>query len=77
MATDLFEQLSQSEVPPPPDEFDRQFHRRLNQSLLVGHFVELGVRAIPFALGFFMRAVIGLLVFSFTGRFPPTSKEAR
>ena len=77
MATDLLEQLSQSEVPPPPDEFDRQFHRRLNQSLLFRHFVELAFRAIPFAFGFFMRAVIGLLVFSLTGRFPPTSKEAR
>ncbi len=77
MATDLLEQLSQSEVPPPPDEFDRQFHRRLNQSLLFGHFVELAVRAIPYAFGFFMWAVIGLLVLSFTGRFPPTSKEAR
>ena len=77
MATDLLEQLSRSEVPPPPDEFDRQFHQRLNQSLLFGHLVELAFRAIPFAFGFFLQAVIGLLVLSLTGRFPPTSKEAR
>jgi len=77
MAIDLLEQLSQSEVPPPPDEFDRQFHQRLNQSLLFGHLVELAFRAIPFAFGFFLQAVIGLLVLSLTGRFPPTSKEAR
>ena len=71
MATDLFDQLSETEVPPPPVEFDQRLHGRLNATL-----VELMVKAIPFAMLHFFQAVGGLLMMSATGRYEVKSKDA-
>jgi len=76
MSLDLLEQLRQSEVPPPPDDFDRHVHRRLNSSLLLAQLVELFVRALPFAAIHFLRALGGLLTLSLTGRYDPKRKDA-
>jgi hypothetical protein len=76
MATDLFDQLSETEVPPPPVEFDQRLHGRLNSTLVFSHVVELMVKAIPFALLHFFQAVGGLLMMSATGRYEVKSKDA-
>lgn len=70
---DLFEQLAEWEVPPPPVEFDRQLHQRLNRTLVAMQVLDLIVRALPWALWHFGRALVGAVVFSLRGKYlqPP------
>lgn len=75
MATDIFEQLADLEVPPPPVEFDRDLHQRLNQSLTAQHVFDLGLRALPCAALELLRAVIGFAALTITGAFPSVTKE--
>jgi hypothetical protein len=70
MVSDLFEQLTFTEVPPLPAEFDRDVHQRLNRRLLAVHFVELGLRGLPIALMHFAKALVGLMVLTLSGRYP-------
>ena len=65
---DLFEQLACPEVPPPPANFERRVHLRLNKYLAALHVVEFALRAVPYALGHFAKAVVGLARYTFTGR---------
>ena len=73
MASDLFEQLAEVEVPPPPSDFDRNLHNRLNRSLTVQHVVDFGLGALPITALELLRAVLGMVAFSVTGEF--TSKK--
>jgi hypothetical protein len=66
---DFLEQLAEIETPPPPAEFDRQLHERLNRSLMAQHLLDFAVGAVPWALGHFFRAVVGTLGFTLTGKF--------
>jgi hypothetical protein len=77
MASDVFEQLADVKVPPPPSEFDAQLHDKVNRGLVITQFFELFVTALPWALIQFSRAFIGLVAFSVTGRYEPKSKERR
>lgn len=79
MASDLFEQLADLEVPPAPeaDEFDRQLHQRVNRSLVTAQLVDLGVKGLPFALVHFLRALVGLLSLTLTGRYDAKPKNGR
>jgi class 3 adenylate cyclase len=70
MSRDFLEQLSKLDVPAPPVEFDRQFHRRLNHALLVQQTLDLVVRAMPWAILHFARALAGAIGYTLTGRFP-------
>jgi hypothetical protein len=67
---DFLEQLAELEVRRPPPEFDRHLHERLNRTLLVQHFVDLVFGAMPWALVHLLQAVIGLVAFSITGKYP-------
>jgi hypothetical protein len=69
MTDDFLAPLAQLDVRPPPPEFDRQLHERMNRSLLVQHLVDLVTGALPWALVHFAQAVVGLLRFTTTGRF--------
>ena len=71
MAGDLFERLAEVEVPPVPDNFDRDVHQRVNRVLLVVHFAELATKGMAFAAVHFLVATWGLLIFTFSGRFGP------
>jgi hypothetical protein len=75
VSTDLFEQLAESPVPPPPAEFDRVVHERLNRALAIGHVVDFAVRAIPFACVEFVRAIGGLIFYTVTGNFPKHTNQ--
>lgn len=75
MATDLWQQLASDEVPPPPVEFDHQLHERVNKSLVSLQVVDLAVRAMPWAMMHFARAVLGALVFTISGRYPDRAEE--
>lgn len=70
MNHNLLERLAESEVPPLPADFDRSVHQRLNQALLVGQFVELFFRTLPYALAHFALGVLGAVAFTLSGRFP-------
>lgn len=70
MNHDILERLAESDVPPLPADFDRSVHQRLNQVLLVGQFVDLVFRTLPYALGHFARGLLGAVIFTLSGQFP-------
>jgi hypothetical protein len=72
---DLFEQLAQSEVPPPPVEFDRQLHERVNRSLLAMHVADLLIGAMPWAILQLLSALGGFLRLTISGSFGPQTKR--
>ncbi|HEX4130359.1 MAG TPA: hypothetical protein VHZ24_09965 [Pirellulales bacterium] len=67
---DIFDQLTTAEVPPLPDSFDGDVHHRLNNRLLGLHVAELFSKAAVFGLLHFARAWLGLLIYTFSGRYP-------
>jgi hypothetical protein len=69
MSRDFLEKLAELDVPAPPVEFDRQFHRRLNHALLVQQTLDLVVRAMPWAILQLARALAGAIDCTLTGRF--------
>ena len=77
MAQDIFEQLADWDVPPPPAQFDQQVHQRVNKTLLLVHLVDLAVRGMPWAMLHFGRAVVGLLLLTLRGHFVPDAPEER
>jgi hypothetical protein len=70
MASDLLEQLAQLEVPPPPAELNQQVHQRVNRSLLVLHVLDLGLRAMPWAMWQLSQALIAGVIRTALGRWP-------
>ena len=75
MTLDLFDQLAASEVPPPPPQFDRQLHERVNRSLLAMHLADLGASAMPWAMLQLLRALGGFLSLTISGKFSPQEKR--
>jgi hypothetical protein len=69
MASDLLEQLAQSDVPPMPGEFDRQLNDRLNGALVAVQVADFLLRALPWAMMHFGQALWGLMSLTFLGRF--------
>lgn len=77
MATDLFDQLADLDVPPPPERFDQQLHERVNRSLVVGQCIDLVFGAVPFAVVHFGRALAGLAIFTVSGRYETKARLRR
>ena len=77
MSLDLLDQLARSEVPAPPPELEQGVHERLNATLVTLQVMEALLRALPYAALQFARSVLGLLVFTLTGRYPPSEKTSR
>jgi hypothetical protein len=75
MAPDFFEQLADLEVPPPPSEFGRELHQRMNRDLAIVQLIELLVVVLPGALFEFARALSGLVRFSFGGKYELNEKK--
>lgn len=75
MATNLLDQLTQTEVPPPPADIDRQVHRRLNQWLLVAQTADLVVRAFGYAAVHLISAIIGAVQLTLTGSYQTHSNQ--
>jgi hypothetical protein len=76
MATNLFEQLAELEVPPPPVQFDKQLHERVNRSLVVSQMVDLAFKGFPWALLHFSRAFVGFITLTLIGRYD-TNRQSR
>jgi hypothetical protein len=77
MASNLFQRLAESEVPPPPAQFDTQLHDRVNRTLVGTQLADLLLVGLPWAMLHFSRAVMGLIVLTFTGRFENNPKDRR
>ncbi|HET6883216.1 MAG TPA: hypothetical protein VFI31_23805 [Pirellulales bacterium] len=77
MNHDLLEQLAVAEVPPPPDDFDRRVHQRLNRTLAVGQLVEFVFVAAPLALVEFARTGLAAAIYTLSGRYPTTGKNVQ
>jgi hypothetical protein len=75
MATNLFDRLADLEVPPPPAQFDKQLHERVNRSLVVSQMVDLAVNGLPWALLHFGRAFVAFIAFTLTGRYETTNRR--
>jgi hypothetical protein len=75
MASDLFEQLADLPVPPAPSTLDRAIHKRINQRLLVGHFLDFATRGLGFALVHLARAFAELIRLTVTGKFESETRD--
>jgi hypothetical protein len=70
MSVDLFEQLAKQEVPPVPENLSSRVHERLNRALLVLQVTEFLVRVLPYCAFLFARAVVAMITFTASGRYP-------
>lgn len=77
MTPDLLEQLAEMEVPPTPAHFDDQLHDKVNRWLVATQLIDLAFSGLPWALGHFGRAFVGLIIFTVTGRYDSKSKNQR
>ena len=77
MPTDFLEQLAEIDVPPPPAEFDRNLHQRLNHSIVVQQILDLGLYILPGAAMEFSRAVMGMLTLTVAGKFPSIPNDRK
>lgn len=68
VARNLLDDLAKLEVPPPPTDFNRQVHRRLNGWLLLQQLADLAVKGMAYALLHFLRTIAAGLTFTFTGQ---------
>lgn len=75
MGSDFLEQLADVEVPPPPENFDRQLHQRVNRSLLAVQLTDLVCGALPWAVWHMCRALGGLVTLTVTGKFRDDRKK--
>jgi hypothetical protein len=77
MPTDLLERLAELPVPPapPPQQFDRAIHRRINSRLLVGQVFDLTLRGFGFGLMHFAKALLGLVRLTLTGKFDKSKND--
>jgi hypothetical protein len=69
MANDFLEQLAEFDVPPPPAEFGRQLHVRMNRTLVIVQLIEFACGAVPRALWELGRALGGWARFTLTGKY--------
>jgi hypothetical protein len=70
MPIDLFDQLAASEVPPPPTEFERRVHDRLNRALLIQQLADFAVGAVPWVIFHSCGAIWGMIHYTVFGRYP-------
>ena len=75
MPSDFLDQLATMETPQPPPEFDRKLHQRVNRALLAPHLLGLAAGCLPWALGHFLRGLLGAVIFSITGRLSGRQKK--
>jgi hypothetical protein len=68
MAHDIFESLTTADVPPMPESFDRDVHRRVNNVLSGLHLLEFFTKAAAYAVAYFARAFWGAAVLTLSGR---------
>ncbi len=76
MPPSLLEQLARREVPPLSQDFERDLHVRLNNSLLVVHLLDLALRGTLYAFWHFARGVMGCVRLTLSGRYDARSDQS-
>ena len=64
MNKNLFDELAEFDIPPPPAGLGRDVHRRLNGRLLAAHLADLVLRALPYAWLHYSAALFGAAAYS-------------
>lgn len=77
MVGGLLKRLAEQRVPPPPETFETELNTRLNDRLFFLQLLDLVCRAIPYTFLEFGRALVGFVVFTFTGRTPGDHRRRR
>ncbi len=72
---DFLEQLADAQIREPPPDFNLRLHERLNRTLVVQQLVNFFLGAIAWSAAHFLRAALGWLVFTVTGRFPDRDRH--
>lgn len=70
MASDLFDQLAESDVPPAPPQLERGVHQRLNKALLFQHLWDLVLCGVPYLIGQVAPAWVAAVKYTISGRYP-------
>jgi hypothetical protein len=74
---DILEQLAELEVRQPPRDFSRRLHERVNRTLLAQHLLDFFVGGVGWSTFHFLRAAIGWLHFTITGRYQDGGRNDR
>lgn len=69
MSGDLFERLVEKDVPPVPENLERQVHVRLNRILVGVHVAEFVFQVLPHAAVHFLKAMGEACLFTLSGRY--------
>ena len=77
MSPNLLDQLAELDVPPPPAAFDAELHDKVNRAIVTTQIADLVVSALPYSIAEFFRALVGLAIFTVTGRYDSKSKDQR
>ncbi len=75
MTQNLLDQLADVEIPPPPDNFDRNVHERLNGRLLLMHTFEFATSVFLYAIITFAQALFAAATFSLSGQYEDRSQS--
>jgi hypothetical protein len=75
MMKDFLEQLADREVREAPPDFSRRLHQRVNRTLVIQHVIDFFVGAIAWSGVHFLRATLGWLILTITGRFPDRDRR--
>jgi len=70
MATDRFDQLAESDVPPAPPQLERTVHQRLNRALLAQHLWDFVLGAMPWLVAQIVPAMVAVVWVTLFGRYP-------
>lgn len=77
MSQDLLSRLSETDVPPIPEEFDAEIHQRVNQRLVVSHVLDFAVEGLGYALLAWLEAVAATVGHMFSGQFQSSDRRRR
>jgi hypothetical protein len=78
MASDIFEQLAETKVPPVPiDALERGFNDRLNHRITVQQVLDLALRGLPYAALHMTRGMLAVLHYTLFGRFLERKQDGR
>ena len=70
MASDLFDQLAASDVPPAPPQLERKVHQQLNRALLAQHLWDFALGAMPWLFAQVVPAMLAVISVTLFGRYP-------
>ena len=75
MASDIFDELAETKVPPTPvDTLEQGFNDRLNNRLVIQHIVDFAFRCLPYTAWHMGRGMLATVFYTIAGRFLETKR---